>query len=483
MLLSRIGRSTGTRLAWLTTICLSLLLLPFAPASTSLAQGTPGNSRTFPETGKTVSGRFLDYWNTHGGLAQQGFPISNEMQEVSETNGKTYTVQYFERAVFELHPENQPPNDVLLSLLGVFFYKQKYPNGAPNQTASTAAGAVLFPETGKHLGGRFLDYWRTHGGLAQQGYPISEEFSEVSATNGKTYTVQYFERAVFELHPENQPPNDVLLSLLGVFQYQRKYANGGTPGTGATPTVPTGGTAAPSPTATTAPTQGPAACDKDVPAAVSASVTPRCGPVGTVFEIQAFGFKPGEAISFWLTTPQGQVAGTPAPLDIGNHPGGFQDEFDSSFLAQFGSQVYGIWAITYQGADSNHQSIVWFKITQPGGGGGAATPTPVPGGGGGVPAGCEASNNRDATVNPAAGPAGTRFAISVFNFQANEDASYWFTDPQQRVIGSEQTIQIGPNGSVNLTFNSTGLPTGHYALTVHGRSSGHESIANFCITP
>ncbi|HST04563.1 MAG TPA: plastocyanin/azurin family copper-binding protein, partial [Chloroflexia bacterium] len=32
--------------------------------------------QTFAETGKTVRGLFLDYWNTHGGLAQQGFPIS-----------------------------------------------------------------------------------------------------------------------------------------------------------------------------------------------------------------------------------------------------------------------------------------------------------------------------------------------------------------------------------------------------------------------
>src|SRR5438552_13173849 len=90
----------------------------------SQAQGT---SRTFPETGKTVSGRFLEYWNTHGGLAQQGYPISEVMQEVSDTDGKSYTVQYFERAVFEAHPELAPPNDVLLSLLGVFRYRQKYP--------------------------------------------------------------------------------------------------------------------------------------------------------------------------------------------------------------------------------------------------------------------------------------------------------------------------------------------------------------------
>src|SRR5205814_4340654 len=132
--------------------------------------------RPFKETGKTVCDRFLDYWNTHGGLAQQGFPISAEIQETSDTDGKVYTEQYFERAVFELHPENRPPNDVLLSLLGVFRYKQKYPNGAPDQRPDNSAGSVGFFQTRKRLGGVFLQYWQAHGGLAQQGYPISDQF-------------------------------------------------------------------------------------------------------------------------------------------------------------------------------------------------------------------------------------------------------------------------------------------------------------------
>jgi hypothetical protein len=45
------------------------------------------------------------------------------MLEVNELDGKVYAVQYFERAVFEYHPENQPPYDVLLSHLGTFRYR------------------------------------------------------------------------------------------------------------------------------------------------------------------------------------------------------------------------------------------------------------------------------------------------------------------------------------------------------------------------
>src|SRR5205823_5616389 len=136
---------------------------------------------------------------------------------------KPYTVQYFERAVFEYHPEYQAPYNVLLSQLGTFQYKSKYPTGAPGQTPNNTDGSVLFPETGKRVGGKFLTYWRDHGGLAQQGYPISEEFTEVSDLDHKPYLVQYFERAVFELHPENQSPYDVLLSQLGTFRYKQKY--------------------------------------------------------------------------------------------------------------------------------------------------------------------------------------------------------------------------------------------------------------------
>jgi erythromycin esterase len=194
-----------------------------ASADTGMALAASTDSMYFPETGHTVGGRFLNYWQENGGLPQQGYPISDELQEQSSTDGHVYTMQYFERAVFEAHPENSAPNDVLLSLLGVFQYKLEYPNGAPNAVASAESNAVTFPETGMTLGGRFLDYWQAHGGLRQQGYPISNEFSEVSPINGISYTVQYFERAEFEYHPENEgTPYEVLLSQLGKFQYDRR---------------------------------------------------------------------------------------------------------------------------------------------------------------------------------------------------------------------------------------------------------------------
>src|SRR4051812_42452323 len=94
-----------------------MLVMILARSSVPESGSAQTNRIYFPATGKSVQGKFLQYWNEHGGLAQQGYPISDEMQEKNDTDGKTYTVQYFERAVFEMHPENPAPYDVLLSLL------------------------------------------------------------------------------------------------------------------------------------------------------------------------------------------------------------------------------------------------------------------------------------------------------------------------------------------------------------------------------
>lgn len=204
------------------------VMIVLQPVSSSSAQ-TQLNGRTlldysyFTETSHGVRGRFMQYWETHGGLAQQGYPISWELYQVSLEDGKVYGMQYFERAVFEYHPENTPPNDVLLQRLGAQKYDITYSGGAPPQEPNNSPGSAFFAETGHRLGGRFLAYWKSHGGLAQQGYPISDEFFEQSAVDGQVYRVQYFERAIFEYHPEKQPPYDVLLSLIGSFYFDALY--------------------------------------------------------------------------------------------------------------------------------------------------------------------------------------------------------------------------------------------------------------------
>jgi hypothetical protein len=175
-----------------------------------------------------VCDRFLAYWQANGSLAQQGLPLSPQFFEISPTDGKPYLVQYFERARFELHPLNAPPYDVLLGLLGneqLATYGGTLPPGVAGNPLG--ANCVAFPETGKQVCGAFIVYWDEHGGLAQQGLPLTDLILETNPTDGKQYPTQYFERARFEYHAEHGgTPHVVMLGLLGREQFQARYPNG-----------------------------------------------------------------------------------------------------------------------------------------------------------------------------------------------------------------------------------------------------------------
>jgi len=174
------------------------------------------DERYFPETGYTVKDNFLDYWNRFGGLELFGYPISDEF----EWNGMT--VQYFERVRMEHQPGMWPERyDILLGRLGAELTDHRV-NERPFKrvTGTSNANCDFYSETGHYLCFGFRDHWYKHGALAVLGFPISEEFKEVNAQDGKTYTVQYFERARFEWHPENQPPWNILGGHLGRTAYE-----------------------------------------------------------------------------------------------------------------------------------------------------------------------------------------------------------------------------------------------------------------------
>jgi hypothetical protein len=162
--------------------------------------GPPG------EIPRYVGARFLAYWRMHGGVRILGYPISAEFDQQLE-DGKTYSVQYFERARLEYHPENQAPYDVLLGQFGRHFHPADPP-------AAPRPDAVYFPQSGHNVRAGFWDFWQRFGDLAQFGYPLTDEFTE-TLDDGKPYLVQYFERARFDHHPENAPPYDVLLGQFG----------------------------------------------------------------------------------------------------------------------------------------------------------------------------------------------------------------------------------------------------------------------------
>jgi hypothetical protein len=196
------------------------LLLPLvATPAPSRAQA---NEQCFPETGLCVSGRILQYWQQNGGLPVFGLPITEQREEtIGDWTGQ---VQWFERNRLELHPENESPYDVLLGRLGAEFVER---SGAPPRE-EPREGCTYFEQTGYNVCGDFLNYWSSNGlnldgqpgftaqeSLALFGLPLTGEF-EATLEDGNRYTVQWFERARFERHPENNPPYNVLLSRLGV---------------------------------------------------------------------------------------------------------------------------------------------------------------------------------------------------------------------------------------------------------------------------
>lgn len=183
--------------------------------------------RYFPETGHTVGGRFLQYWQANGGLAVFGYPLTNEVHEQGRT------VQYFERQRFEYHPEQPRPYDVLLGRLGAELLEQQGIDWREQPTSpGQAAGCTYFALTQHNLcnqraGTGFLTYWTTHGlqfdtqvrpsyaeSLALFGLPLTEPYNATNSS-GDRVQVQWFERARFEWHPNNPQSYQVLLGRLG----------------------------------------------------------------------------------------------------------------------------------------------------------------------------------------------------------------------------------------------------------------------------
>jgi lipoprotein-anchoring transpeptidase ErfK/SrfK len=206
------------------------------PASTLAAVYTGPTRVYFPQTGQYLGLGFLTYWLDNGGLTTFGYPITGEFQQDQPGASTPVTVQYFQRAVFEYHSSAPAGQQVQLRRLGTdlaaqasaqwdagqskardveaelgFPLPEPYSPFAPAPPMQNDVGRVYFAATQHTLSNGFYDFWGIHGGTPVFGYPISEEFRD--PTTG--FTVQYFERAVFEWHPDDPSGQTVQLRLLG----------------------------------------------------------------------------------------------------------------------------------------------------------------------------------------------------------------------------------------------------------------------------
>lgn len=222
-------------------IGLSLGVLTLTRAQTS--------QRCFAETGFCITGRIRQVWEGGGGLTTFGYPLGPLQQ--AQVGGQSLQVQWFERQRIELHPANAAPYDVLLGRLGAERLAQQGQDWWQFPRSTPDPDCVYFADTGHNMCGAFSAAWHGHGlefdgqrgssaveSLALFGLPLSDAHSETVV--GVPATVQWFERARFELRPDGQ----IVFGLLGT-----ELTAGVAPGPEVTPIA----TATPLPTATDAP--------------------------------------------------------------------------------------------------------------------------------------------------------------------------------------------------------------------------------------
>lgn len=170
--------------------------------------------RYFPETGYVSGYSFLRYWLGNGGERIFGYPLTNDTVDPATK----LVVQYFERSRFESRPEAAGgPGVITLTNVGrIVTAGRTDPPFFPQPLVPTGPTRTYFVQTQHVVSGSFKQFWERFGGVAVFGYPISEESIEPNPTDGQVYTVQYFERARMEYHPEvGDTVNSIVLGQLG----------------------------------------------------------------------------------------------------------------------------------------------------------------------------------------------------------------------------------------------------------------------------
>jgi hypothetical protein len=90
------------------------------------------------------------------------------------------------------------------------------------------------------------------------------------------------------------------------------------------------------------------------------------------------------------------------------------------------------------------------------------------------------------TVQPQAGPPGTRFLFFADGFAADEPISIWLNAPDGRVLAAEDRAlgHSSASGAATWTWTAPAdAPLGNWQMVGHGRRSGNEQIIPFMIEP
>ena len=200
---SRFNRSTSSNIGTVLSTRFNVVFAyPYTRAHAPLNL-PDGQSIYFDQTGHNVRHGFLKYFNENGGHTTFGLPLTEEFVE------RGWTVQYFERARMEFHPEHVGTRyEVQLGLINDELTATRRPFAGDAPFPSVPQHR-FFPETGHSVHFAFLKFWETRGALDRFGFPLSQEVNE----NGRT--VQHFQRARLEWVPEAPEGQRVQLAAVG----------------------------------------------------------------------------------------------------------------------------------------------------------------------------------------------------------------------------------------------------------------------------
>jgi hypothetical protein len=142
----------------------------------------------FAETGHNLGNPNLGLWETAGGRAVVGVPLSEE--RFVEHVG---VVQTFEGLSIVYDPTLDAPWDLQGQHLPDTIKRSYAPSTARTKPKTIPAGETRF-DNGFSAGGAILAYWETHGGLPIFGMPLSQAWTD----RASGAVAQLFERAVIE---------------------------------------------------------------------------------------------------------------------------------------------------------------------------------------------------------------------------------------------------------------------------------------------
>lgn len=388
-------------------LLLVVLLLTFTPSASAQME-----ERCFAETGFCIRGRIREFWERNGGLPVFGLPTGQQEEQLIE--GKPYQAQWFERNRLELHPENAAPYDVLIGRLGADRLAQQGRDWRSFTPAPPAPQDTcrVFAETGHAVCGAILAAWRASGleldgrpgaseaeNLALFGLPLSPVLTET--IQGQEYQVQWFERGRFELHPENAPPANVLLGLLGN-------------------EVRAGSTSAEAQVPAPAPAPEPEPC-VGVPTAPNGTITPACPRAGRAFDIVGMGFRVDERVDFAVLFPDRSrhellVIAGPTQTDA-------KGEYHMR-AAMSAQTAPGDYVIHMKGREGRFDVYIPFRVLPPDPSNSSVDESEIPPG-------------VNAMIDPPYAPRGSRHRIITSGFTPGERVTL-------SVMGPDGTVEYAP---------------------------------------